>query len=175
MSKLVRGDRLPSNLRREVLASYIYRWTSDNTSRDRAWRGIKGAPTIPLVSDDQWLREHAFYVTDRGTLDKRKKHAEPVYMVDDKSTVKKHHATKKSPAQLQRDIDAALARSDRYAPRMVMVKGRLVAPHGYLTNYKTGEQLRPATADEARRSRAAAKRDGGPGVIKVDGLSTYVA
>jgi hypothetical protein len=40
MSKLVRGDQLPSNLRREVLSSYLYRWTSDNPQRDRAWQGI---------------------------------------------------------------------------------------------------------------------------------------
>jgi len=88
---------------------------------------------------------------------------------------KRRSTTKKSPTQLQREIDEALARSDTRAPRATMVKGRLTVPHGYLTNYKTGEQLRPATADEARRSRAAAKRDGGSGVIKVDGLSTYVS
>ena len=92
-----------------------------------------------------------------------------------RNTAPRQYATKKKPAQLQREIDEALARSDTSAPRMVMSKGRLVAPHGYLTDYKTGEQLRPATADEERRSRAAAKRDGGSGVIKVDGLSTYVS
>lgn len=95
MSKLVRGDQLPSNLRREVLASYPYRWTSDNRERERVWRGIEGAPTIPLISDAQWLREHAFYVTDRGTLDKRKKHAEPAYMIEHEPA-KAHHATRKS-------------------------------------------------------------------------------
>jgi hypothetical protein len=95
MSKLVRGDQLPSDLRREILARYLYRWTSDNQERERAWRGIKGAPTIPLVSDAQWLREHAFYVTDRGTLDKRKKGAEPAYMMEHESPGKPQHATRK--------------------------------------------------------------------------------
>lgn len=91
MSKLVRGDQLPSDLRREVLARYPYRWTSDNPRRESAWRNIEGKPTIPLVSDAQWLRDHAFYVTDRGTLDKRRnKHAEPAYGLEDT-----HHATKK--------------------------------------------------------------------------------
>jgi len=94
VSKLVRGDQLPSNLRREVLSAYVHRWTSDNPQRSSAWRGIQGAPTIPLVSDAQWLREHAFYVTDRGTLDKRKKHAEPAYLIE----TEKHHATKKGHA-----------------------------------------------------------------------------
>ena len=97
MSKLVRGDQLPSDLRREILSKYPYRWTSDNSERERVWRNIEGKPTIPLVSDAQWLREHAFYVTDRGTLDKRRnKHAGPAYMIEDKSSSKQHHATKKS-------------------------------------------------------------------------------
>lgn len=132
MSKLVRGDQLPSDLRREVLARYTYRWTSDNTARERAWRGIEGAPTIPLVSDAQWLREHAFYVTDRNTLDKRRTNAEPAYMAKEegKSTIKsrhatntrsgsrpasrrhvemRHHAAKKSPAQLDREIAEVLS------------------------------------------------------------------
>jgi len=78
-----------------VLAHYTYRWTSDNSARERTWRGIEGKPTIPLISDAQWLREHAFYVTDRGTLDKRKKSAEPAYMIEDKSPSKTHHATRK--------------------------------------------------------------------------------
>jgi len=96
MSKLVRGDQLPSSLRRQVLARYVHRWTSDNPQREHAYRGYEGKPTIPLVSDEQWLREHAFYVTDRGTLDARRKHAEPAYMIEDKGTAKTHRATKKS-------------------------------------------------------------------------------
>jgi len=113
------------------------------------------------------LREAHVELKDRGVL--------AADAPDLKKETSRHHATKKSPAQLQREIDEALARSDTHAPRMAMSKGRLVTPHGYLTDYKTGEQLRPATADEERRSRAAAKRDGGRGVIKVDGLSTYVS
>ena len=98
MSKLVRGDQLPSSLRRQVLARYVHRWTSDNPQREHAYRGYEGKPTIPLVSDEQWLREHAFYVTDRGTLDARRKHAEPAYMIEDKGAAKTHRATKKSSA-----------------------------------------------------------------------------
>lgn len=96
MSKLVRGDQLPSDLRREILAKYPYRWTSDNSARERVWRNIEGKPTIPLVSDAQWLREHAFYVTDRGTLDKRRnQHAEPAYLIEHEPA-KTQHATRKS-------------------------------------------------------------------------------
>jgi hypothetical protein len=73
----VRGDRLPSALREQVLRSYTYRWTKDNPHRERMWRGIPGAPTIPLISDEQWLREHAFEVTKKGKLSLRSRHAAP--------------------------------------------------------------------------------------------------
>lgn len=43
-----------------------------------------------------------------------------------------------------------------------------------LYDYRTGEYLRPATADELRRSVEAADRDGGRGVIEVDGRTVYV-
>lgn len=47
--------------------------------------------------------------------------------------------------------------------------------HGTIHNYKTGEAIRPATAIEEAESKAAAERDGGSGVITVDGISCYVA
>lgn len=43
-----------------------------------------------------------------------------------------------------------------------------------LHNYKTGEVIRPATAEELAASIEAAKADGGAGVIVVDGVSCYV-
>ncbi|MBP6572276.1 MAG: hypothetical protein KA226_12710 [Gemmatimonadales bacterium] len=43
-----------------------------------------------------------------------------------------------------------------------------------LNNYRTGEILRAATADEIEASTEAAQRDGGAGVIEVDGVSCYV-
>jgi hypothetical protein len=43
-----------------------------------------------------------------------------------------------------------------------------------LCDYKTGEVIRLATPDEARASAAAAERDGGAGVIEVDGRSCFV-
>lgn len=42
-------------------------------------------------------------------------------------------------------------------------------------DYRTGEFLRSATTEEARRSKRAAKLDGGRGVISVDGRSVYVS
>lgn len=43
-----------------------------------------------------------------------------------------------------------------------------------LCDYKTGEAIREATEAEAQASREAAKRDGGAGVILVNGRSCYV-
>lgn len=42
-------------------------------------------------------------------------------------------------------------------------------------DYKTGALLRPATAAEEAASKRAADRDGGSGVIKVDGRSVFVS
>ena len=46
--------------------------------------------------------------------------------------------------------------------------------NGTLRNYKTGEAIRPATEAEKIASESAAERDGGSGVIVVDGVSCYV-
>ena len=43
-----------------------------------------------------------------------------------------------------------------------------------LYNYETGEFIRPATADELKRSIDASTRDGGAGVITIDGVRCYV-
>jgi hypothetical protein len=48
------------------------------------------------------------------------------------------------------------------------------AKNGYLTNYKTGDVIRPATREERRLSKSAAKRDGGAGVIVVGGVHCFV-
>lgn len=77
---IIRGDKLPYHLQQEVLRKFIYRWTSDNTQRDYAWSKISGKPRIPLITDAQWLREHAFHVTKAGKLDLRHHHAEPGFM-----------------------------------------------------------------------------------------------
>jgi len=79
---VIRGDKLPRHLQEEVLRTFIYRWTTDNTQREHAWRNLE-KPRIPLITDAQWLREHAFHVTKAGKLDVRHAHAEPHYMADD--------------------------------------------------------------------------------------------
>lgn len=79
---VIRGDKLPPHLKAEVLRQFIYRWTSENQQRESAW-GRMDKPRIPLISDAQWLREHAFHVTKDGRLSLKHHHAEPYYMADD--------------------------------------------------------------------------------------------
>lgn len=43
-----------------------------------------------------------------------------------------------------------------------------------LTDYNTAETVRAATIEEWAQSILAAERDGGAGVIRVDGISVYV-
>lgn len=97
--RLVRGDRLPPQARRDVLASYGYRWTHENAKRigrcpacaqQAACGGaaeVNGTPWHeyhnPLVSDEQWLRDHAFYVTRLGALSRRHRHCEPGWMAEE--------------------------------------------------------------------------------------------
>ena len=47
------------------------------------------------------------------------------------------------------------------------------APYAWLYDYDTAERIRPATADELAASIAAAERDGGAGVIEIDGRRCY--
>ena len=74
--KLTKGNELSAQARREVLAAFVHRLTSENGYPARNPCGA----TIPAISDAQWLDEHAFYVRADGNLSKEHKYAEPVYM-----------------------------------------------------------------------------------------------
>jgi hypothetical protein len=63
--RLVKGDKLPANVKAEVLNAYVHRHL-DTTCRD----------------DAQWLATHAFYITKRGTLARNVNHCEPHYLAD---------------------------------------------------------------------------------------------
>lgn len=83
-AKLVRGDELTPEMRRQVLNSFPFRWTSDNPQRLSAYKcdlcdlrhpyintqSSEGHthPTIPLQTDNQWLSEHSFHFTNAGKL-----------------------------------------------------------------------------------------------------------
>ncbi|KKN26569.1 hypothetical protein LCGC14_0873370 [marine sediment metagenome] len=82
--KLIKGEDLNQQQTRQVLNVFIYRWTTDNAERERVWANIKRQPTIPLVSDNQWFRDHAFWFVNSGMrLAANRKHVEPVYMAND--------------------------------------------------------------------------------------------
>lgn len=49
-----------------------------------------------------------------------------------------------------------------------------VKPGGALVDYDTTKKIRAATPDEALASIRTAKRDGGAGVIEIDGRKCYV-
>lgn len=82
---LVRGDKLSTETRETVLRRYSNRWTVENERCIRHQRDAvkaKGVEPAPLVSDDKWLAEHAFYVKRNGSLDERRNHCEPHYMAE---------------------------------------------------------------------------------------------
>lgn len=96
---LVKGADLSASTRAEVLAAFPYRWTSDNPNRVRAYGPCPGCdirkpyvntssaaghshPTIPLVTDAEWIAAHAFWVTKAGRLALNRKYAEPASLAD---------------------------------------------------------------------------------------------
>lgn len=95
---LVRGDELTPSQREEVLSAFVHRWTRENPHRTTVYKchlcdirkpyeNPKSSdghthPTIPLISDDQWLADHAFYITKAGHLAKVPGNCVPAYVVD---------------------------------------------------------------------------------------------
>ena len=49
-------------------------------------------PTVPLKTDDEWVKEHAFYFTQDGRLMPRRS-AEPVYLAGQQTDMQKEAAT----------------------------------------------------------------------------------
>lgn len=63
---LIKGTKLTSKQKQQVLSAYIYR-RLDTTSK----------------SDEEWLSKHAFYfIKDGSRLNARYKHCEPIFMAD---------------------------------------------------------------------------------------------
>ena len=93
---LIRGDELTTRQRSLVLTAFSHRWTFENRAygehcpacvQQQECGGemvVDGVPWHeyhkPLVTDEQWLREHAFnFVKDGSRLNGRYRHCEPVY------------------------------------------------------------------------------------------------
>lgn len=82
----VNGSKLSESAREEVLSKFTYRWTVENERRARSWYsdGNVQPPRISLISDAEWLAQHAFRVIKDGTrLDARQQFAKPACMADD--------------------------------------------------------------------------------------------
>lgn len=76
--KLITGDKLSAELKREVLSAFVYRLTTENGYPARNPCRAR----VPAISDEQWLKEHAFYVTAQGKLARNRRHAEPAYLAE---------------------------------------------------------------------------------------------
>jgi len=81
-AKLIKGENLTPKQAQEVKSAFGYRWTIQNESRARNWNRAGGSPSIPLIDDEQWLKEHAFYFRKDGKLATRPRHYVPVYMME---------------------------------------------------------------------------------------------
>jgi hypothetical protein len=93
---LIRGDRLNQRQFEQVLSTFVHRWTTGNAARFRVYKcpvckvpggdpkgGVacrKYHPTIPLITDNQWVKEHAFHFTKDGKKLMASRHAAPAYM-----------------------------------------------------------------------------------------------
>lgn len=80
----VNGLKLSDRARREALGAFGYRWTRENEKRARAWYAVGKVepPTMALISDSDWLAQHAFHVKKDGTLNARRRFAESACCAD---------------------------------------------------------------------------------------------
>ena len=95
----ISGDLLTPEMKKQVLNAFVHRWTKENPYRTKVYKCDKcdvannpyvntqsaeghPHPTIPLISDDQWIKEHSFAFTNDGRLVTRgdDRHAMPAYM-----------------------------------------------------------------------------------------------
>lgn len=103
---LIKGLDLTREQRAQVLAAFLYRWTSDNKRRAEVYKlcpvcNVAGGradapdqsytapvecrqhhPTVPLITDAEWLAQHAFYFTKAGRLAANRRFCEPAYLAD---------------------------------------------------------------------------------------------
>lgn len=77
---LIKGEHLTRAQRDEVKRAFIYRWNKDNPMRQVVYSRID-KPKIPLQSDEQWIKEHAFhFVKDGSRLMFNRRFCVPAYM-----------------------------------------------------------------------------------------------
>jgi hypothetical protein len=76
MPRLVKGGDLTPAQREEVLRAFVHRNTVERP--DRTLPGM----VMVRSSDEEWLQEHAFYITVKGRLAQVPTYCEPHYMAD---------------------------------------------------------------------------------------------
>ena len=95
---LLRGDKLSHTQRKQVLSAFVHRWTHENAKQSYGGKcpgcaqhtgseAVNGIPWhdyhAPLVSDEEWIKAHAFHFTKDGSrLMANKNFAEPAYLAD---------------------------------------------------------------------------------------------
>ena len=110
-ARLVAGADLTPAMAKQVKDAFIYRWTFDSPYRTKYYKcdlcdiaapyvnpdSSEGHshPTIPLVSDEQWLADHAFHFTNDGRLFARR-HAEPAYLAQHTASAEQRFAIEKA-------------------------------------------------------------------------------
>jgi len=77
--QLIRGDKLTVAQKEHVKRAYIYRLTIENGYPEKNPCNVR----VPAITDEQWLKEHAFYITKSGELSAKHKHCEPAFMADE--------------------------------------------------------------------------------------------
>lgn len=70
MSTWTRGDRLTYEGRKDALRRYVHRHTRDHKCSLTPFQDI---------TDDEWLRQHAFPIRSDGRIDERHNHCMPHY------------------------------------------------------------------------------------------------
>ena len=80
-AKLVKGENLTPKQIQEVKSAFGYRWTIQNENRARNWQH-NNVPTVALIDDEQYIKEHAFYFRKDGKLASVPRHCVPVYLAE---------------------------------------------------------------------------------------------
>lgn len=86
--KLIKGNELSGAVCTDVLRSFVHRMTKENIKQQPAMakRAFDHGYKMPIISDTDWLKDHAFYVTNAGNLSCRHNHCEPAFMTDTPDT-----------------------------------------------------------------------------------------
>ena len=76
--KLIKGMDLNPKQKQHVLNAFIYRLTTENGYPKRNPCGA----SVPAKTDEQWLKEYAFWFKNDGSPSSKYNHCEPAYLVE---------------------------------------------------------------------------------------------